>query len=304
MQDRTNLLNRMSIDLGASFESLEQIIRTAPLRYKVFYIPKRDGSLREVAQPAREVKAIQRWIIHDLERLLPVHSAATAYRTGSSIKKNAMAHVESNYMLKMDLRNFFPSILFSDVVKHLGAFAKHEYADSAINLIARACTWAPKRSPPLRLCIGAPSSPFLSNSIMFDFDNALQNQVDIESVRYTRYADDLTLSCASPGVLEKYPSVIERILSSLEFPRLEVNERKTVLASRAAGRFVTGVILTPDFNLSVGRDRKRLIRSMYHKMTLGLLSQVEINKLNGLLSFVEDIEPGFLDKIRSKYNPD
>jgi RNA-directed DNA polymerase len=107
MYSSLELIRSLSFDLGMLPIQLEQIIRTAPLRYKVFEIPKRDGSPRIVAQPAREVKAIQRWLVKDLSTILPVHSAATAYQKGTSIKINADRHARSNFILKMDFKNFF-----------------------------------------------------------------------------------------------------------------------------------------------------------------------------------------------------
>jgi RNA-directed DNA polymerase len=228
-----DLLLKMSSDFGMLAGHLQSIVRTAPIRYKVFYIPKRTGGLREVAQPAREVKAIQRWLIKRLKPLLPLHDAATAYRSGASIKKNAQRHVESDYLLKMDFRNFFPSILMTDIVRHLEIHCGQQYDPSAIKLIAYVCTWAPKRQGPLRLCIGAPSSPLLSNSVMFDFDKQLSSAAASDSVTYTRYADDLALSSRTSGTLNNYPGLVAKLAGSLNYPQLELNERKTVFASRA-----------------------------------------------------------------------
>jgi RNA-directed DNA polymerase len=137
MLSRSDLVKALSGELGMLPIQLELIIRTAPLRYKVFTIPKRDGSPRTVAQPAREVKAIQRWLVNDLNTVLPVHQAATAYRKGTSIKINAAKHVQSNFILKMDFKNFFPSIEFKDLCAHLQKYASEKYDESAIHMIAR-----------------------------------------------------------------------------------------------------------------------------------------------------------------------
>ena len=83
MKIYTELVRKMSIDLGMLPSHLESIIKTAPLRYKKFTIPKRDGSKRNVAQPAREVKSIQRWIVKELRPHLPIHPSVTAYESGS-----------------------------------------------------------------------------------------------------------------------------------------------------------------------------------------------------------------------------
>jgi RNA-directed DNA polymerase len=103
-------------------------------------------------------------------------------------------------LLKMDFRNFFPSILMTDIVRHLEIHCGQQYDSSAIKLIAYVCTWAPKRQGPLRLCIGAPSSPLLSNSVMFDFDKQLSSAAASDRVTYTRYADDLALSSRTSGI--------------------------------------------------------------------------------------------------------
>ena len=288
-----DLIAQMSSEFGMLPTHLKSIIRTAPIRYKVFFIPKRSGGLREVAQPAREVKAIQRWLMHRMVQILPLHHAATAYRPGGSIKQNALRHLDSNYMLKMDFRNFFPSILMADIIRHLEVYCGQQYDLSAIKLIAYVCAWAPKRQMPLRLCIGAPSSPVLSNSIMFDFDVRLESKAREDGISYTRYADDLALSADNSGALNGYPKLVQEIADGLEYPRLLLNETKTVFASRAGRRIITGVTLTADHRLSIGRERKRKIRAMYHHMILGNLSVDEQQELAGLIAFAEDIEPGF-----------
>jgi len=293
MLHANDLIAQMSSDLGMLPVHLRDIIRTAPIRYKVFFIPKRSGGLREVAQPAREVKAIQRWLIRRLAPLLPLHDAATAYRTGASIRQNAQRHVASNYMLKMDFRNFFPSIVGADIVRHLERYCGEIYDASAIKLIAYVCTWARNRQGPLRLCIGAPSSPLLSNSVMFDFDVRLAATAQADGVSYSRYADDLALSATNSGALSIYPSLVLEISERLDYPRLAINEQKTVFASRAGRRVITGITLTADHKISIGRERKRAIRAMYHRMVLGQLNADEKQELAGLISFAEDIEPGF-----------
>lgn len=303
MLSRQDLVRALSADLGMLPSQLELIIRTAPLRYKVFTIPKRDGSPRTVAQPAREVKAIQRWLVNDLSSILPVHAAATAYQKGMSIKINAERHARSNFILKMDFKNFFPSIEFKDLCAHLQKYASSRYDNSATEMISRICSWAPNRSPPLRLCIGAPSSPLLSNSVLYDFDLSIEAIATSDKVTYTRYADDLTFSSSTPDALKNYPEIVEKTVASLTFPSLKVNTKKTVFASRAGLRMVTGITLTSDRDLSVGRDRKRLARSMFHHFSLGQLNDKDVGKMWGLLSFIDHIEPGFSLRLRTRKMP-
>ena len=303
MLSRTDLLQRMASDLAMLPAHLATIIQTAPLRYKIFHIPKKSGGLREVAQPAREVKAIQRWVIREIGVHLPVHDCATAYREGQSIKQNAAAHTSSRYMLKLDFTNFFPSILRSDVYSHLNRHCSDLLDQGASKLVAHVCCWAPRRQRPLRLCIGAPSSPLFSNSVMFEFDTSLAAIAQQDGVTYTRYADDITFSARERGKVDSYVQVVKALLADLPYPRLALNESKTVLASRAGRRVITGLVVTPDGLISIGRERKRQIRAMYHASLLNKLNEKELDELGGLLAFADSIEPGFVARLRSSVGP-
>ena len=298
MLGKAELLQRMAVDLAILPSHVESIIRTAPLRYKVFDIPKKSGGVRQVAQPAREVKAIQQWVIREIGPKLPLHKAATAYTLGASILKNAEAHVSSRYMLKLDFASFFPSIRSDDVLLHLERHCSEYLDSSAQKLVSHLCCWAPKRQPPLRLCIGAPSSPLFSNSIMFEFDSLVSEIAEHDGVVYTRYADDITLSSKDRGKVDRYEQLIAKILGELRYPVLTLNSSKTVRASRKGKRVVTGLVITPTGRVSIGRERKRIIRAMYHRSLKQGLEEGEAQILVGLLAFADSIEPGFSQRLK------
>ncbi|MGT4027845.1 hypothetical protein ACVTMW_10330 [Escherichia coli] len=64
---------------------------------------------------------------------------------------------------------------------------------------------------------------------------------------------------------------------------------------------MTGVTLTPQGNLSIGRDRKRMLFAKIHKYSLGLLSSEEINKTKGMIAFANYLEGDFLLRLQQKY---
>ena len=103
------LLERLKKQSGLSETQLERIAATASKRYKVFQIPKRKGGFRTIAQPSKEIKAIQRWLIRALVSKFPIHECATAYKKGASIRSNAFRHSLFNFTLRADFRTFFPS---------------------------------------------------------------------------------------------------------------------------------------------------------------------------------------------------
>lgn len=303
MESKDEVVRRVASDLGLLPNHVERIILTAPLRYKIFEIPKKNGGYREVAQPAREVKTLQRWVVRELKPLLPIHPAATAYQAGSSILSNAEAHAGSCYLLKLDFVDFFPSILRGDIRAHLDRYCAERFDAGARIVFSHLLCWVRKRIPPLRLCIGAPSSPFISNSILYDFDCSLSELANERDVTYTRYADDITLSARNRGQLDAFVPAVRDMLERLSYPRLSLNDGKTVQASRAGRRVVTGLVLTPEGRVSIGRERKRLIRAMYHRSLAGLLDPKELLQLSGLMAFAEGVEPGFCARLRGRADP-
>jgi RNA-directed DNA polymerase len=295
-----NIVEDLAVETGMDVALVARIMRSAPVRYKTYRIPKRTTGFREISQPAVEVKALQRGLIEILLRDLPMHHAATAYRVGMSIKDNAMRHAGNGPILKMDFKDFFPSIKprdWSAYCKRTGVLS-----DSAdIHLTSLLLFQRPKGSSVLRLAIGAPSSPFLSNALMFDFDQAIAEAVAKDHVIYTRYADDLTFSAPRTGHLVNVEKIVRATLQALQYPRLTVNDDKTTRVTRKYGRKVTGLTLTNDGKISIGHKRKRLIHAAVHHASLGKLSPASLGELKGLLGFANSAEPQFINTLRQRY---
>ena len=114
------------------------------------------------------LKDAQRWILANVVEKLLVHGAAHGFLPGRSIATNAAVHVDSHIIMKMDLRNFFPTVTFRRVK---GVFRKAGYREQIATLLAMICTEAPRQVVeqngkeyfvslgPRSLPQGAPTSP-------------------------------------------------------------------------------------------------------------------------------------------------
>lgn len=292
------LLERLSTHSKVSPESLQWLALTASQRYKVYEIPKRNGGTRKIEHPSRIIKAVQRWISKYLGRRLLVHPAATAYSKGSSIRRNAEFHKNANFTLRIDFKDFFPSFSASDVANFLSRASRQselELNEQDIEFIARICTRHG------RLTIGAPSSPLLTNLMMFDFDKALSTFCSSSNQIYTRYADDVFVSTNVPNLLAETQAFIRQTSAAFPFGRLIINEEKTAFLSKRYHRSITGLVITSDNKLSIGRDRKREIKALVHKFSLGLLDDLELPRVRGLVTFCADCEPPFVLALEKKY---
>lgn len=294
-----DILKFLAIEMGLDTRSANRLIHSAPERYKVYNIKKRTGGLREIAHPASELKLIQSAIVDRYLKQLPVHPAATAYVEGSSIRTNAARHAENGPIKKFDFESFFPSITEHAWLNYCN---RNNICsrDQAI-MMGRLLFRRPKGATILRLSIGAPSSPILSNILMYDFDKAIQEQVAQHAVTYTRYADDLTFSAERTGYLNSVEKILRSTINEIGAPKLRINEAKTVTATKKYRRQVTGLILTNDHRVSLGRDRKRTLRVTIDHFRRGNLDIDQTARLAGQMAFAKDVEPEFYTRMERVY---
>jgi len=298
---KMNIVKDLSKELFIPAKSLKKFVNSAPHRYKVYKIEKRKpGQYRTIAQPSKELKFIQKYVMNKHLSTLPVHRKAMAYHVGRGIKKNALLHAENTYLLKMDFKNFFPSIKSEDLIIHITEkICKLNKED--IDDISSIFFWDKRRDGKLQLSIGAPSSPFISNTILFNFDRLVDDFCKSKSIMYTRYADDIVFTTNKKDLLFKLPEKIIQIISEIDYPRLQINKSKTLYSSKKHNRHITGLVITNSGLISLGRKKKRYIKSLIHKHKENTLDSEKLNHLKGLLSFCNDVEPDFLIRLDRKY---
>lgn len=282
-------------------ETLEKIAASASRRYREYPIPKRTGGTRLISHPSRTLKALQRWLARNLISVAPVHDAATAYQKGRSIRENALRHAGSSFTLRLDFREFFPSFDAASIepfIAETAAAAQLQLTAKDMDFVLRILC----RNG--RITIGAPSSPKITNAMMFSFDQEMAGYASENNLVYTRYADDLFISSFVPDVLIEAEDFVRELALRHRRPALIINEKKTLHLSRAGHRSVTGMVLTPEGKISLGRDRKREIKSLVHSATVNKLNPVERARLSGLIAFAHDVDPDFIGALVKKYGID
>jgi RNA-directed DNA polymerase len=297
-----SLVSTLTEKLLMSEEELLRFALTMPRRYKKYSVLKRNGvDFRLIAQPSQETKFVQRILVEELRKVFLIHQAATAYEKGTGIRLNALRHKDSRYLLKMDFRNFFPSIT-PDLLFMISSACGIEFEEIDRIFLENALFFRNTRRSKLRLSVGAPSSPFISNFIMNKFDENMSAYCIPKNISYTRYADDLTFTCKEKGILFEVPVLVEEFLVKYCFRKIRINREKTVFSSKAFNRHVTGIVLTNNNELSVGRARKREIASLINSFKYGKLEQDACLRLKGLISYVHHIEPDFISRMKLKYS--
>ncbi|MEL7566423.1 MAG: retron St85 family RNA-directed DNA polymerase [Dehalobacterium sp.] len=283
------ILQLMSKELGLDKEFILKISRNNNA-YKKYKIPKKNGEHRDIYHPNKNLKLLQYWLVKRIFSKFSISEYSTAYLKGSSIKKNALLHKDSNYILHIDICHFFESITDYHIDKLLNNV--NGLDDDDKELIKNIVLFRGKH-----LVIGSVASPIISNCIMYDIDLEIINEcIRDKGFIYTRYADDIVVS--SKKYIED--DIIEKISAILEKNKFVMNDEKTYFMNKKGRRVITGVILdNNNNNLSIGNKRYKEIQRVIYRFLVK--NDGDKDKILGYLSYIKDIDYHKYNSIRNTY---
>jgi RNA-directed DNA polymerase len=255
--------------LGVSFRKhLVYYLHRLPTasKYRKFEIKKRSGGLRTISAPHYGLKRVQSRLAAILNESYGQRAGVHGYLKDRSIKTNAEAHVRQSFILNIDLKDFFGSINFGRVRGILMSkmYGANEEVATVIAQLACSDNSLPQ---------GAPTSPVLSNMICGALDAELKRFARAHRCTYTRYSDDITISCSAksyPGSVatvegvgkERIVQLGEELVSIIQKHGFLVNESKTRLLSKSDRQEVTGLVVNRFVN--VPRKYIRNLWSVLH----------------------------------------
>lgn len=274
-----------SLLIGIDHQYICNMAYAADRFYRHFSIPKSNGKKRYLAEPLPDLKFVQSWILHNILEKCHISDYAKAYSKGRTLKHNARFHRAQKIVVTMDIKDFFPSISINAVTK---IFENIGYFHELSCFLAHLC------------CLnnvlpqGAPTSPYLSNLRMISLDNKISEYTSQKSIRYTRYADDLTFSG------DFNPHYIINDISKMVFNEgFSINSEKTRVAKSNARQEVTGIIVNTHMQISKEK-RKQIRQQVYYIKKFGLESHLEhirenranyLNHLLGQINFALFVNP-------------
>ena len=221
-------------------------------RYKEFVIKKKSGSNRTIHSPVNGLKSILRAFNFVLQCLYDPHQSATGFVLEKSIVDNARKHVGHNYVLNMDLKDFFHTFDRNRVKLALmyEPFNLNRDKESLAFLLASLCTHPLNINGETRIVLpqGSPSSPTLTNILCRNLDRRLNGLANRFGLTYTRYADDITFSSSHNIYTEKvFSRELKRIIEKDQ--QLFINPKKTRLQKVGYRQEVTGLVVNDKVNV-------------------------------------------------------
>ena len=260
-------------------KSFEFLYRSVNRQYFEFTIPKKSGEERKICAPKKQLKLVQKKIAQILELYYKPNAFCHGFVAGRSIITNAEIHTNKNYVLNIDLEDFFPSIKLNRIVKAIEN-KPFNFSPEMAKIIARiACKDG-------GLPQGSPVSPLISNICCERLDIDINAFSVMNKLSYSRYADDITFSGYRRIFDDNFFSNLGKIIGGKH--RFRIKESKTRIQTRNKRQEVTGVVVNDKLN--VNRNYIRELRAMIHYFKMGKAEKNAFFVISGKLEFLKMIK--------------
>ncbi len=282
--------------------------------YTSFKIPKRSGGLRKIDAPKESLMEALRSLKDLLESFGALsHNQSFAYVKGRCAVDAVRFHQknQSRWFLKLDFSNFFGNTTDKFILSQFekifpfSEILKTEKGKKEFKTALSLC-FLNKGLPQ-----GTPISPVLTNIMMVPIDYDINKFCSEQSPHlcYTRYADDILISCRYSFQWSHTIKKVEEILQKYNSP-FSFNHQKTRYASSSGRNWNLGVMLNKDNQITVGHAKKKMLKvkifSFLRDYTNGNIWDIsDVQELNGIISYYKSVEGDeIIDKIISKYEKD
>ncbi|MFC8623281.1 reverse transcriptase family protein [Streptomyces anulatus] len=314
---------------GVAYSTLRRVVERRGLQYTPVHTPgKADRGPRKLLTPNPELMAVQRWLLHQVLDLLPVHQNAFAYIKGRSVADCARRHLGAQWLIKIDISDFFGSIGERRIHQ---VFRAHGYQPLVAFELSRLCTWDDRgtdvdparkdRYPKITayqagwggaLPQGSPTSGALANLAVLPLDDRLSHIAARHGLVYTRYSDDMVFSAGTTFVRRSAVAMLRELSHAVQGYGFTVNGRKTRIVPTGARRSVLGLLvdgdtlrLTPDFKSRIlghlyGVEKFGIRAHQQHRDFASLAGMV--HHVDGLIAYAEGTEPQWAESVRARWD--
>lgn len=227
--------------LRISQAELRRLCVTADNVYREFSIKKKDGSLRGVEDPARQLKLVQARIARQLSKIRPPDYLFCPVK-GRSYVTNAAQHRGKRVVRCLDVRKYFPNTPSRRVFWFFRTVMQCEL-DVAASLASLACYRG-------HLPTGSPLSPIMAFFAHYDVWQEVAAICGEHGYTLTVYIDDVTISAPKID-----PAAMWAVKRAIHASGLRYHKEKCFYGRPAE---ITGVIVNGDALAAPNRQLKKI----------------------------------------------
>lgn len=237
-----------------NIDKVNNILSNKNLYYKSFKIPKKNGSYRLIHQPIDDLNTLTKFLLKSLKTKIPekIYDVCSyGFTKDKSIIQNSKLHINKNFVINIDLKNYFSSIDKDKVKSKLIKFYK--LTDKEADFYSDILTY--KDTLPQGAC----TSPFISNLVTFDLDRAIDRICKNNNITYSRYVDDLTFSTDDNIYPSKPLNQIRFLIKNYGY---KINKSKFRVYQSNKRQLVTGLVVNQKVNIK--KEDYKLIRAIIY----------------------------------------
>lgn len=292
-------MRRLEKTLAMSREDLDLLAKNCSAYYQPFcLLPKplpfpkleRKRKIRVIDNPKRLLKVVQSRVYRKLLNplLLPAHVYGGVPR--KSIGDNVKLHKNAKVLVKIDVKNFFPSITWDHVYK---VWREVLNCTPRIARLLTDLTIYDNHLPQ-----GAPTSTHLANLVLLSLDGNSRAACSKRGVVYSTFVDDISLSG------DQAPNMIRNVVESLRRGGLAVSHKKLKVMRAGSRKELHGQHVGP--HPTIPRQFRSQVRSGIHKLRKGLVDEEQLTSyvraLSGKINYIGTVNVTQGHKLATQLN--
>jgi len=224
--------NRLCELLSTKPSKLVGIFSNMDKQVKVRLEPKKSNpnEYREITAPSWQLKQVQRRI----KDLILANYSFEPYAYGlggTTLKNHALAHKGKRTLVKIDLKDFYPSVSYKFVYKMW--IDKFGFSVEVARYLTKLTTLHGG------LKQGFPTSSHIAAIVSEDFTSSLKKYCASSLLVFTQYVDDLNIS----GNNIDYRAIFKMVITKGRTYGFTIKRRKTRVTHKLIGKEITGVSL-------------------------------------------------------------
>lgn len=235
------------------------------IKYSSFKIDKKDSlEKRTITAPKRTIKAVQARILSLIQRV-ERPSWLISGEKGKCYIDNGKVHVDSAYVLTIDVRKFYDNCKREKVFRFFQN--KMQTSSDVAKILTDIVTYNGG------IPTGCPTSQLIAYYAYEDMFKEIHSCAELYGCIFTLYVDDMTFSSKKPFPQEKLSREIDLILRKYGH---KPKYTKVKYYSKDKAKPITGTIVTPDHLLEIPNRLQEKIYNGFQE--LKMLSEQEDHK--------------------------